>query len=65
MRELTKKIRAIQESGVTVFPVEQNALRALGISDKAYILEGGGIAMSGKAKKLIKLDQVKKAYLNR
>ena len=36
---------------------------ALGISDRAYVLEVGKIVLSGKAKDLVQLDQVKKAYL--
>jgi len=63
VQDLAKKIREIHESGVTVLLVEQNAHMALGISDRAYVLEVGKIALSGKAKELIQLDQVKKAYL--
>jgi branched-chain amino acid transport system ATP-binding protein len=36
---------------------------ALGISDRAYVLEVGEIALSGKSKDLIQVDQVRKAYL--
>jgi branched-chain amino acid transport system ATP-binding protein len=36
---------------------------ALGISDRAYVLEVGKIALSGKAKDLIQVDQVRKAYM--
>jgi branched-chain amino acid transport system ATP-binding protein len=43
--------------------VEQNAHMALGISDRAYVLEVGKITLSGKAKDLIQVDQVRKAYL--
>jgi len=61
--DLAKRIREIHESGVTVLLVEQNAHMALGISDRAYVLEVGKIALSGKAKDLIQIDQVRKAYL--
>ena len=61
--DLAKRIREIHESGVTVLLVEQNARMALGISDRAYVLEVGKIALSGKAKDLIQVDQVRKAYL--
>jgi len=63
VQDLAKRIREIHESGVTVLLVEQNAHMALGISDRAYVLEVGKIALSGKAKELIQHDQVKKAYL--
>jgi len=61
--DLSRKIREIHALGVTVLLVEQNAHMALGISDRAYVLEVGKITLSGKAAELGKLDQVKKAYL--
>jgi branched-chain amino acid transport system ATP-binding protein len=61
--DLSKRIREIHSLGVTVLLVEQNAHMALGISDRAYVLEVGKIVLSGKAKELVQLDQVKKAYL--
>lgn len=64
VQDLAKKIREIHKSGVTVLLVEQNARMALGISERAYVLEVGRIALSGKAKDLAQIDQVKKAYLS-
>jgi branched-chain amino acid transport system ATP-binding protein len=61
--DLAKRIREIHALGVTVLLVEQNAHMALGISDRAYVLEVGKIVLSGTAKDLVQLDQVKKAYL--
>jgi branched-chain amino acid transport system ATP-binding protein len=61
--DLSKRIREIHSLGVTVLLVEQNAHMALGISDRAYVLEVGKIVLSGKAKELVQLYQVKKAYL--
>ncbi len=61
--DLAKRIREIHALGVTVLLVEQNAHMALGISDRAYVLEVGKIALSGKSKELAQLDQVRKAYL--
>ncbi len=61
--DLTRRIREIRTLGVTVFLVEQNAHMALGISDRAYVLEVGSIVLSGDAKDLAQMDQVKKAYL--
>ena len=43
--------------------VEQNAKKALAISDRAYVLETGKIVLSGKASDLINDESVKKAYL--
>ena len=61
--DLSKRIREIHALGVTVLLVEQNAHMALAISDRAYVLEVGKIVLSGKAKELVQLDRVKKAYL--
>jgi branched-chain amino acid transport system ATP-binding protein len=61
--DLAKRIREIHALGVTVLLVEQNAHMALGISDRAYVLEVGKIVLSGNAKDLAQMDQVKKAYL--
>jgi branched-chain amino acid transport system ATP-binding protein len=61
--DLAKRIREIHALGVTVLLVEQNAHMALGISDRAYVLEVGKIVLSGKAKELAELDQIRKAYL--
>ncbi len=63
VQDLARKIREIHELGVTVLLVEQNARMALAISDRAYVLEVGKIALSGNAKELLQVDQVKKAYL--
>jgi branched-chain amino acid transport system ATP-binding protein len=63
VQDLARRIREINELGVTVLLVEQNARMALGISDRAYILEVGKIVLKGRSSDLIKVDQVKKAYL--
>ena len=41
-----------------------NAKKALSIADRAYVLETGSIALSGKASELLNNDSVKKAYLS-
>ena len=63
VQDLARRIREINELGVTVLLVEQNARMALGISDRAYILEVGKIVLMGRSSDLLKVDQVKKAYL--
>jgi branched-chain amino acid transport system ATP-binding protein len=63
VNEIFDIIRAVSESGTTVLLVEQNAKKALSISDRAYVLETGTITMSGKAKDLLEDEAVKKAYL--
>ena len=56
-------IEMIRERGTTVLLVEQNAKKALAISDRAYVLETGKIVLSGDAHELMNNDSVKKAYL--
>jgi len=56
-------IEKINKQGTTILLVEQNALAALSVANRAYVLESGSIKMSGKAKDLISNDEVTKAYL--
>ena len=56
-------IEKINKQGTTILLVEQNALAALNVADRAYVLESGSIKMSGRAKDLISNDEVTKAYL--
>ncbi|MBE6548870.1 MAG: ABC transporter ATP-binding protein [Ruminococcaceae bacterium] len=56
-------IRSIREAGKTVLLVEQNAKKAMSISDRVYVLETGTVAMEGKASDLINDESIKKAYL--
>ena len=61
--EIFNIIESIRKQGTTVLLVEQNAKKALAISDRAYVLETGKIVLSGKASDLINDESVKKAYL--
>jgi len=56
-------VRQIAASGMTILLVEQNARLALQIADRAYVLENGELAMSGKGSELLESDLVKEAYL--
>ncbi|MBC7077069.1 MAG: ABC transporter ATP-binding protein [Synergistales bacterium] len=60
---LMDAIVALRESGMTILMVEQNADRALEISDRAYVLEVGTIIMEGSGKDLLDDPVVRKAYL--
>jgi len=53
----------IREQGTTILLVEQNALAALDVADRAYVLESGSVKMSGNASELASNDEVTKAYL--
>jgi len=61
--EIFDIIKSISAAGTTVLLVEQNAKKALSISDRAYVLETGKISLSGDAKELMNNDDVRKAYL--
>ncbi len=63
VNEIFDIIREVSNSGTTVLLVEQNAKKALSIADRAYVLETGQIALSGKAADLLNNDAIKKAYL--
>jgi branched-chain amino acid transport system ATP-binding protein len=56
-------IEKISQDGTTILLVEQNAQRALEISDRAYVLASGQISMTGKAEDLMKDPRVSAAYL--
>jgi branched-chain amino acid transport system ATP-binding protein len=56
-------IRTINEQGVTVLLVEQNALLALSIADYGYVMESGKIILSGKGSDLLDDERVQRAYL--
>ena len=63
VNEIFDIIREVSAGGTTVLLVEQNAKKALGIADRAYVLETGKIALEGSAKALMSKDSIKKAYL--
>jgi branched-chain amino acid transport system ATP-binding protein len=56
-------IRELNARGTTILLVEQNALMALGIAHRAYVLQTGTIVLSGKAEDVERDENVKKAYL--
>ncbi|MFW5498284.1 MULTISPECIES: ABC transporter ATP-binding protein [unclassified Maridesulfovibrio] len=59
--EIVKKIN--EESGTTVFLVEQNANLALKTAHRGYVMENGEIILSDSSDKLLANEDIKKAYL--
>ena len=59
--EIIKQIN--EESGTTVFLVEQNANQALKIAHRGYVMENGKITLEDKAENLLCNEDVKRAYL--
>ena len=58
-------IKEIKSMGKTILLVEQNALKALSVADKAYVLEQGRITKSGSGAELLKDPQIAEAYLGK
>ncbi|MEN6434649.1 MAG: ABC transporter ATP-binding protein [Anaerolineaceae bacterium] len=63
VEEIFRIIQEINKQGTTILLVEQNALMALSISNRAYVLETGRVVLSGDAKEVAENPQVKSAYL--
>ena len=61
--EVFEIIKTFRENGKTVLLVEQNAKKAMSVSDRVYVLETGSIINEGKASDLINDESIKKAYL--
>lgn len=58
-----KAIKEINQKGMTILLVEQNAYLALSVSTRAYVLTNGEISLQGQAKDLLANEDIKKAYL--
>ncbi|MGE5201466.1 MAG: ATP-binding cassette domain-containing protein, partial [Acidobacteriota bacterium] len=63
VEQVFQTIRAINQQGVTILLVEQNALMALNIADYAYVLESGKVVLVGKGAELVDDEKVQRAYL--
>jgi len=56
-------IKEINEQGTTILLVEQNALMALSVAHRGYVIETGKIVLADSAKALQENDMVRKSYL--
>jgi branched-chain amino acid transport system ATP-binding protein len=63
VEDIFEVIREVKAEGATILLVEQNAYQALGVADRAYVLETGQIVLEGPAEKLRDSPEVKRAYL--
>lgn len=63
VRHIFDALRRINESGVTIVLVEQNARMALKFAARAYVLETGEIVLTGEAQRLLNDPRIKSAYL--
>ena len=65
VKDIFSIIRKINEEGVTILLVEQNANMALQVADMAYVMETGRITLSGPGRELMANEEIKKAYLGK
>jgi branched-chain amino acid transport system ATP-binding protein len=63
IRDIFNTIRALRETGLTILLVEQMANQALGVADRAYVLETGRVTLQGKGRDLLNDPKVRAAYL--
>ena len=63
VEEIFRVVRQLNDDGTTVLLVEQNALMALSVADRGYVLETGQVVLEGSADQLQKNPQVQSAYL--
>jgi len=61
--EIEKTLRIIKEQGITTVIVEQNAVRALELADRAVILDTGGIVYDGSASEVLENKELREEYL--
>jgi branched-chain amino acid transport system ATP-binding protein len=63
VNEIASIIRTINNQGISVFIVEQNAAIALRLADRGYVMETGKIVLGANRNELLNDERVKKAYL--
>ena len=63
VKEVANIIADINQNGVSILLVEQNARLALKLANRGYVLETGSIALFGDSDKLLNDEHVKEAYL--
>jgi len=63
VQQIFSIIREINDTGTTILLVEQNALQALKVANRGYVLQTGTVVLSGSAEKLTQDEMVRKVYL--
>jgi branched-chain amino acid transport system ATP-binding protein len=63
VREIFNVIAELAERGIAVLLVEQNARMALKVASRVYVLETGQVVLSGTAKEIGDMDEIKRVYL--
>lgn len=65
VKDIFSIIRRVNQDGITILLIEQNANAALRIADYGYVLETGTIALSGTGEELLRNESVREAYLGK
>lgn len=65
IEEIYRTIQNLHAEGTTILLVEQNAMGALTVAERAYVLETGRIVLSGRAHDLLEHDDVQRAFLGK
>ena len=63
--EIYEMLLALKQRGKTLLLVEQNAMMALSVADRAYVMEMGNITLTGTGASLLESDAIKTAYLGK
>lgn len=63
VEQIFEIISELRAAGTTILLVEQNANKALRITDRTYVLETGNVTLSGNSRELLESEEVKRAYL--
>jgi branched-chain amino acid transport system ATP-binding protein len=63
VKQIFEAIKELNEQGLTIFLVEQNAYHALKLADRGYVIVNGRITMSGTGDELLERKEVRAAYL--
>lgn len=63
VKRIFEVIRSLNQQGMTIFLVEQNAFHALKLAHRAYVMVNGSITMTGTGKELLASPEVRSAYL--
>ena len=63
VQQIFEIVKTLNNEGVTILLVEQNANMALRVADRAYVIENGRVVLEGPAREIRKSDSVRKAYL--
>ena len=63
VERIFETIVEVNKQGTSILLVEQNALMALDVANRGYVLETGKVALSGDAKSLAQNEEVRKTYL--